>query len=127
MPVALIARKKMTYGGRNYAAGEPFNARDESDASILKRDQLAADAPIAEKVMEPERPAILTEGEAVIPLSRFVEAEPERPTSEVVVSENETAPSPAAVPEPLVVEHGSPLEPPKKRTYRRRDMRPDSE
>jgi hypothetical protein len=107
MPVSLIASKKLMYGLRGYAAGEPFEARDESDATVLVHLKMASrvDAPRA-KVIEPE------------PVE--VQIEETAPEPEPV----EDTPAPEAEPEP---EAPVDAEPRKRRTYRRRDMAADTE
>ena len=93
MPVSLIASKKMTYAGRNYVAGQPFDARDDSDATILKRDRVAVDAPVKAKVMAPDP----------------VEPPAPEPVLDAIVEPTEH------------LEEGSPA-PPRRRRYVRKDM-----
>lgn len=58
MPVSLVARKKLMYAMQGYVSGEVFDARDESDASVLVKlglASLASDIPEQSDNTEPRR------------------------------------------------------------------------
>lgn len=95
MPVSLCAKKNLRYAGEAYAAGAPFEARDEADAVVLRMTGLAVDAPTP----QPDTPVV---PEPVIPEPPEIEPE------SVEADPSSDAPTES--------------EPPKRRTYRRRDM-----
>jgi hypothetical protein len=110
----MVALKNMRYAGQPYTKGMTFEARDVSDATVLRMAKLAADAPPS--AVEPVHP----DAPESTPVSPSVFTDP---SSEEAPIE----PEPEEFPAVSDAEDVKDLEPetvpvPRRRTYRRKDL-----